>query len=146
MELHNLIKIKTNRSKKRLGRGIGSGKGGHTVGRGTKGQKARTGYNLPRGFEGGQVPLWKKVPQIGGFKSLRAKRIISISLSKFNLFEDGVVVTPQSLIDAGVLKRLNKSKVKVLDYGKLEKKVELKGFLFSKSAKDKLKKAGAKIS
>jgi large subunit ribosomal protein L15 len=145
MELHNLIKTKK-RDKKRLGRGIGSGKGGHTAGRGSKGQKARTGYNLPRGFEGGQVPLWKKIPQIGGFKSLRAKRIISVSLSKFNLFKDGNIVTPQNLIEAGVFKKLNKSKVKVLDYGKLEKKVEFKGFLFSKSAKEKLEKAGAKIS
>jgi len=145
MELNELIKTKT-RSKKRLGRGIGSGKGGHTVGRGTKGQKARTGYNLPRGFEGGQVPLWKKIPQIGGFKSSRAKRIISVSLSKFNLFADGDVVTPQSLIEVGVFKKLNRSKVKVLDYGKLEKKVELKGFLYSKSVKEKLEKAGAKIS
>ena len=145
MELHTLLKTKTP-SRKRVGRGIGSGKGGHTSSRGSKGQKARTGYNLPRGFEGGQVPLWKKVPQIGGFKNARAKRIISVSIAKFNIFEDGAVITPYSLIEAGIFKKLSRSKVKILDYGKLEKKVELKGFIFSKSAKEKLEKAGAKIS
>jgi large subunit ribosomal protein L15 len=146
MQLNELIKIKTIRSKKRLGRGIGSGKGGHTAGSGSKGQKVRTGYNLPRGFEGGQTPLWKRIPQIGGFKSPRRKRIISVPLSIFNLFDNGAVVIPVNLVEKGVLRKLNRYKVKVLNQGKLEKKVELKGFLYSKSAKEQLEKAGAKIS
>jgi large subunit ribosomal protein L15 len=80
MNLSNLTRhdgIK--RKGKRLGRGIGSGKGGHTVGRGTKGQKARRGSKFTVGFEGGQVPLYKRLPQLGGFKNSRSKQIGTVS-------------------------------------------------------------------
>ena len=82
MKLHNLLPTKKNKSKKRLGRGYGSGKGGHTVGRGTKGQKAREGRGAPLGFEGGQVPLFRRLPQIGGFRSPRRKDILTINIKE----------------------------------------------------------------
>jgi large subunit ribosomal protein L15 len=148
MELHNLKKSKgAIKPKKRVGRGIGSGKGAHTTGRGSKGQKARSGYNLPVGFEGGQVPLFKKLPQIGGFKNPRPRKIVTVSLDKFNSFKDGSTVTPEDLVKMGILAKLSKgTQVKVLGTGEINKKVELQGFLFSRSAKENLEKAGAKIS
>ncbi len=142
--LHDLRKIKGNRGKaKRVGRGYGSGKGGHTVGRGSKGLKARG--KVPFGFEGGQVPLYKKMPQIGGFRNPTKKAITHVSLSQFNRFNANSTVTPQDLVDAKVLKRLPKHGVKILANGKIEKKLTIKGFLFSESAKNQLEQAGCKV-
>jgi|SRR3989338_3548026 len=146
MNLNELKKIQGNkRPAKRLGRGRGSGKGMHTVGRGQKGQKARQGYNLPRGFEGGQVPLFRRLPMMGGFKNPLSKDIIALDISKLNIFEDGSEVTVQNLLEKGVVKRLPKYGVKLLGSGKLTKKLTLKGFLVSKSAGEKIYKAGAKL-
>lgn len=147
MNLSRLIKNKGIRRKgKRLGRGIGSGKGGHTVGRGTKGQKARRGHKFSVGFEGGQVPLYKRLPQIGGFNNKRSKEIGIINLGVLNRFENGVKVTPSSLVDLGVFKKLPKDGVKILAGGKLEKKLNLTGFLFSEKAKGKIEKSGSEIN
>ncbi len=148
MELSNLKKLKgNNRPAKRRGRGIGSGKGGHTTGRGNKGQKARTGYNLPVGFEGGQVPLFKRLPQMGGFKSHRTRKVLPLTLSRLEIFKDGQEITPDVLVREGLFKTLaNNTKIKILGTGQITKKLELKGFIYSKSAKEKLEKAGAKIS
>lgn len=150
MELHKLIKSKSSfKSKKRVGRGGGSGKGWHTVGKGQKGQKARSGNStIPAGFEGGQVPLYKRLPHIGGFKNSRAKRIVTISLAALNVFDNGREVSVKDLFASKVLKRTVKnlrSAVKILGDGEISKKLVLKGFLFSDSAKEKLEKAGAKI-
>jgi len=147
MEVFNLPKIKgIKRKSKRLGRGIGSGKGGHTVGRGTKGQKARRGAKPNPGFEGGQVPLYKRLPHLGGFRSFVRKDIKSVNISVLNLFEDGSSVEPQKLLEKGILKKLPKDGVKILGSGKLEKKLVLSGFLYSESAKKLLEKSGTKIN
>jgi large subunit ribosomal protein L15 len=144
MRLNSLKKIKGNKSKsKRLGRGFGSGKGGHTVGRGSKGQKARS--KIPFGFEGGQIPLYKKMPQIGGFRSFRPKRITHVSLSDFNVFSANTVVEPKDLVEKGVIKKAPKHGVKILANGEIEKKITFKGFLTSESAKKKIEKAGCTL-
>lgn len=147
MDLHNIIKLFGNKSKsKRIGRGIGSGKGGHTVGKGHKGQKARSGNKHLAGFEGGQVPLYKRLPQMGGFKNPSKKNVLSISLNNLNVFRANSTVTPKDLVTKNVLKELpKKSFVKILGDGTLEKKLTLKGFLYSKTAKDALEKAGCEL-
>ena len=147
MHLSNLTRhdgIK--RKGKRLGRGIGSGKGGHTVGRGTKGQKARRGSKFTVGFEGGQVPLYKRLPQLGGFKNSRSKQIGTVSLDILNTFKPGSHVKPESLVESGHFKKLPKHGVKILANGKITKKLILSGFLYSKSAKDEIIKSGTKIN
>ncbi len=147
MNLYDLVKNKGLRRKgKRLGRGIGSGKGGHTVGRGTKGQKARRGHKFTVGFEGGQVPLYKRLPQIGGFNNKRSKEIGVVNLNVLNRFENGAKVIPESLIDSGVFKKLPKDGIKILAGGKLEKKLIISGFLYSESAKGKIEKSGSEIN
>lgn len=143
MELNKLIKT-AKKSAKRRGRGYGSGKGGHTIGRGAKGQKARN--NVPVGFEGGQIPLYKKLPQLGGFKNPTKKEIGTVSLAKLNVFKDGSKVTPEKLIEKGIFKKLPKYGVKILATGELDKKLTLKGFLASKAAIEKIEKSGSKLS
>ncbi len=141
MELKKLKKLNGNKTKKkRLGRGYGSGKGGHTVGKGMKGQKSRQGNSIPYGFEGGQVPLFKKLPKIGGFSNPTKKQIKGVNILSFNVFNDGDVVTPEMLVEKGIIRSVPKHGVKILGGGDLKKKIELKGFLFSQSAKDKLEK------
>ena len=147
MNLTNIIKSKgARRRSKRVGRGIGSGKGGHTVGRGTKGQKARKGAKPGLGFEGGQVPLYKRLPQIGGFKNSRSKEVGVINLNVLNRFEDGTKITPKSIIELGVINKLPKDGIKILAGGKLDKKLILSGFVYSESAKTKIKKSGSEIN
>ncbi len=146
MKLDNLNKLKGVKSaKKRRGRGAGSGKGMHTTGAGHKGQKARAGNSMPFGFEGGQVPLYKKLPKLGGFRSLNPKKVAIINLSNLNKFDEGAVVTPESIVESGMINFIPRHGVKVLANGEIEKKLTLKGFLFSESAKQKLEKAGCKI-
>ncbi|MFC1700084.1 50S ribosomal protein L15 [Patescibacteria group bacterium] len=145
MNLSNLPKT-TQRKKKRLGRGYSSGKGGHTVGRGTKGQKARGSRKIPLGFEGGQIPLYKRLPQIGGFRSLRIGRTVNINLRDLNVFRAGSKVTPQSLVEKKIIRRVPKGGVKILSEGKLEKNLTLSGFTYSKTAKEKIEKSGSKIN
>ncbi|MBI2414918.1 50S ribosomal protein L15 [candidate division WWE3 bacterium] len=144
MKLEKMIKTKFERESKRVGRGIGSGKGGHTTGRGNKGQKAR--FSVSVGFEGGQVPLYKRLPQMGGFKNPTNKNIRAVPLSVFNIFEHGTEVTPEMLIEKGYIGEGSKHGVKVLATGKLEKKVVLKGFIASKEAIEAIKKAGATLA
>lgn len=143
MELNKLIKTNTKKAKRR-GRGYSSGKGGHTIGRGAKGQKARNNVSL--GFEGGQVPLFKRLPQLGGFKNPTKKEIKGISLSALNVFKEGTEVTPESLLEKGIIKKMPKYGVKILANGELEKKLELKGFQTSKAAAEKIEKSGSKLS
>ena len=150
MELNKLDKMNGPKGKKkRLGRGIGSGKGGHTVGRGQKGQKSRSGSSIPAGFEGGQVPLYKRLPRMGGFKRAFAAKVIGVPLHRLNVFKDGSEVTPISLIEKGILNNVTKAnrirRVKILGNGELTKKLVLKGFLFTESAKEKLANSGTSI-
>ncbi len=144
MKLHKLNKTKLDNGVKRRGRGYGSGKGGHTTGRGTKGQKARNTVSV--GFEGGQVPLYKRLPQLGGFKSISRKEIKTVPLNVFNIFEDKQEITPETLVESGIISKFSRHGVKVLASGEITKKVVLKGFIASESAKAAIKKAGATLA
>jgi len=146
MDLNKLSKRSDHKNKKkRLGRGYGSTKGGHTVGRGSKGQKSREGYNIPTGFEGGQVPLYKKIPKTSGFRNPASKKIKAISLVKLNIFSNGTKVSPQSLVEKNIVKKVPKDGVKILANGNLHKKLKLEGFLYTNMAKDRIKKSGSEI-
>lgn len=146
MELFEIKKIEGNKSKsKRLGRGRGSGKGSHTVGFGTKGQKARSGKGIPVGFEGGQVPLYKKLPKIRGFRRSYAKSAIVVNLDSFKLFDKDSEINPQTLFQKGIIRKPGKAGVKVLGFGVLEKKLVFSGFIFSKSAQEKILASGSSI-
>jgi len=134
MNLSSLIKI-TKRGKKRVGRGIGSGKGGHTSGKGNKGQKARTGVNIPSFFEGGQVPIIKRLPQKrgkGNSPTRMPKQIVNLSI--FSKFKSGDSVTP---------KLLGLGSAKVLNKGDIPAGLTLMGFSYSKKALEKIKTAGS---
>ena len=122
----------------RRGRGHGSGNG-KTAGKGHKGQKARSG--APRiGFEGGQMPLYRRLPK-RGFKNRNSKEIIAINLSALNKFEDGAEVTIESLMEIGIINN-PKDGVKILGNGELTKKLNVKASAFSESAVEKIKALG----
>ena len=146
MELSNLTKDKLNKDSKRIGRGRGSGKGGHTVGRGTKGQKARRGHKFNIGFEGGQSPLYKRLPQIGGFRNPTSKDVLIINLNSLNSFKDETNVAPELLLKEGIIETIPSGGVKILSDGELKKKLVIKGFKFSIKAKEKIEKSGSKIN
>jgi large subunit ribosomal protein L15 len=126
---------------KRVGRGIGSGLG-KTSGKGHKGQKARSGGVKGPAFEGGQTPLQRRLPK-RGFTNIFKAEIIEVPLEKLNFFEDGTEVTPELMLEAGVIKKLGDG-IKVLGNGELTKKLTIKGNRFSKSAVAKIEKAGGK--
>ncbi len=143
MQLNKLTTLHgKERSKKRLGRGHGSGKGFHTVGRGQKGQKSRVGHNIPAGFEGGQVPLFKKLPKIGGFKNARAKDILAVSVSRLSKLDTAKAISAKTLLEAGIIKYMPKYGVKLIGSAAVEKKMTLKGFQYSANTKALLEKAG----
>ena len=122
----------------RRGRGHGSGNG-KTAGKGHKGQKARSG--APRiGFEGGQMPLYRRLPK-RGFKNRNSKEIIAINLSALNKFEDGAEVTIESMMEIGIISN-PKDGVKILGNGELTKKLNVKANAFSESAVEKIKALG----
>ena len=143
MKLNELQKnIGATHAKKRVGRGPGSGLG-KTSGRGQKGQKARSGASINPVFEGGKLPLYRRIPK-RGFSNARFKTVYAvINVEDFNKFEDGTVVTPALLKDMGLVKKQFDG-VKVLGNGKLEKKITIQANKFSKSALDKIKEAGSK--
>ena len=124
----------------RRGRGHGSGNG-KTAGKGHKGQKARSGAPRP-GFEGGQMPLYRRLPK-RGFTCRNSKDIVAINVDVLNRFEDGAVVTVESLLEAGVIKN-PKDGVKILGNGELTKKLEVKVDAFSASAVEKIQALGGK--
>ena len=126
---------------RRKGRGPGSGLG-KTSGKGHKGQKARAGHGFRPGFEGGQMPLQRRIPK-RGFNNIFAKEIVAINLNALNAFEDGAVVDQAALVEAGIVKS-NCDGVKVLSNGKLTKKVTVKVSAFSAAAKEKIEAAGGK--
>lgn len=143
MKLHELEKnIGATHAKKRVGRGSGSGLG-KTSGRGQKGQKARSGGSINLVFEGGQLPLYRRIPK-RGFKNAKFRTVYAtINVEDLNVFEDGTVVTPALLKDTGLLKK-QLDGVKVLGNGKLEKKITIQASKFSASALEKIKEAGSK--
>ena len=125
----------------RRGRGHGSGNG-KTAGKGHKGQKARSGAPRP-GFEGGQMPLYRRLPK-RGFTNINSKEIIGINVKALEIFEDGSVVTLESLMEAGLIKN-PRDGVKLLGKGELTKKLTVKGLLVSEGAKSKIEAAGGAI-
>ena len=126
---------------KRKGRGIGTGNG-KTAGRGHKGQKARSGGGVRVGFEGGQMPLARRIPK-RGFHNIFAKPLEFVNVSELNVFEDGAAVTVESLLDAGILSKCRYG-VKILGNGELTKKLTVKANAFSAGAKEKIEAAGGK--
>ena len=143
MKLNELQRnIGATHEKKRLGRGPGSGLG-KTSGKGQKGQKARSGASINPVFEGGQLPLYRRIPK-RGFSNAKFKTVYAVvNLSQLNVFEDGTVVTPALLKDTGIVKK-QLDGVKVLGNGKLEKKITIQANKFSTSALEKIKEAGSK--
>lgn len=140
MKLNELKPAEGSRSKRlRKGRGLSSGHG-FTSGRGTKGQKAHGKTRL--GFEGGQMPLYRQIPK-RGFTNINRKEYAIVNLTALNKFDDGAEVTPEVLVENGIVKNL-KSGVKVLGSGKLEKKLTVKANKFSASAVSAIKAAGGK--
>lgn len=133
MDHTNISSIKSRKPKKRVGHGIGSGKGGHTTGRGAKGQKGRE--KVRAHFEGGQMPFYKRVPKGRGFKSL--EDTLEITVSKLNKFPDGTTLSRESLIRSFGNKSLKYKDVKVIGgSGKLTKKLNFNGVRFTKSARE----------
>ena len=126
---------------KRKGRGHGSGNG-KTGGRGHKGQKARSGGKIRAGFEGGQMPLARRVPK-RGFNNIHAKPLTAINLNALNRFDNGAVIDAAALIEAGIIASCPYG-LKVLSNGNLTKKVTVKAAAFSESAKEKIEQAGGK--
>ena len=124
----------------RRGRGHGSGNG-KTAGKGHKGQKARSGAPRP-GFEGGQLPLYRRLPK-RGFTNINSKNIIGIGVDRLNAFEDGAEVTVAALVEKGIVSN-PKDGVKILGNGELTKKLEVKVNAFSASAAEKIQAAGGK--
>lgn len=129
--------------RKRKGRGNASGMGGES-GRGHKGAKSRTGYTSKPGFEGGQTPLYKKIPKRKGFKSLNRVEVEVINLGLLErLFSDGQVVDPAELVRMNVVNK--KTKVKILGNGDFSRKITVKAHAFSKTAIEKLKAANSEF-
>ncbi len=142
MKLHELSPVEgSKKAVKRIGRGHGSGQG-KTAGKGHKGQKARSGKGMRVGFEGGQMPLQRRIPK-RGFNNIFAKKIVSVNVSTLNKFEDGAVVDIAALKDAGIVKN-SFDGVKVLSNGNLTKKLTVKVTAFSEAAKAKIEAAGGK--
>ena len=142
MKLHELSPVAgSTHVAKRKGRGIATGNG-KTGGRGHKGQHARSGGKTRVGFEGGQMPLVRRIPK-RGFNNIFAKPLTAINLAVLNCFEDGAVVDAAALIEAGIIKDCPNG-LKVLANGTLTKKVTVKAAAFSESAKEKIEQAGGK--
>lgn len=143
MKLHELEKnIGAKQAKKRVGRGPGSGLG-KTCGRGQKGQKARSGGSINPVFEGGQLPLYRRLPKRGFSNYLFKKEYAVINIGDLNVFENGTLVTPALLKEKGIIKK-QLSGIKVLGNGKLEKKLTIQANKFSASAIEKIKESGSK--
>ncbi len=141
MRLHDLHPAPgSTHAKRRVGRGTGSGHG-TTAGKGHKGQKARAGGGVKPGFEGGQTPLYRRLPQRRGFRNITRKVYAVINLDDLEQFEAGTEVTVESLMKCGLVKRL-KDGVKVLGDGELTKALTVKVHKFSKSAEEKIASAG----
>ena len=143
MKLHELKPAEGSRQvRNRVGRGTSSGNG-KTSGRGQKGQKARSGVGLRPGFEGGQTPLFRRLPK-RGFTNVNRKDYAVINLDVLNRFEDGAEVTPVALVEAGIVKN-EKAGIKVLANGELNKKLTVKAAKFSKAAQEAIEAAGGSI-
>ncbi|RKL65343.1 50S ribosomal protein L15 [Salipaludibacillus neizhouensis] len=140
MQLHELKpSVGSRKERKRKGRGIGTGNG-KTAGKGHKGQNARSGGGVRPGFEGGQMPIFRRLPK-RGFNNPNRTEYAIVNLDTLNRFEDGTEVTPALLVESGVVKN-EKSGIKVLGKGTLESKLTVKAHKFSGSAKEAIEAAG----
>ncbi len=142
MKIHELKAVEgSTKEVKRIGRGHGSGNG-KTAGKGHKGQKARAGRGQRFGFEGGQMPLQRRVPK-RGFNNIFASEYATVNIAALNVFEDGAVVDAAALIEKGIIKK-EYDGLKVLGNGELTKTITVKAVAFSAAAKDKIVAAGGK--
>lgn len=143
MKLHELKPAEGSRKKEvRVGRGIGSGNG-KTSGRGHKGQKARSGGGVRPGFEGGQMPIYRRLPK-RGFKNIWRKEYVEINVETLNRFDDGAEVDAVALVETGIIKNVRDG-IKILGGGELKKKLTVKAQKFTKSAVEKIEAAGGKV-
>ena len=143
MKLHELKPAEgSKKAPKRIGRGTGSGLG-RNAGKGEKGQNTRTGGGVRPGFEGGQMPLYRRLPK-RGFTNIFAKEYVSINVDRLNIFENGTEVTPELLLETRVISKVRDG-VKILGNGQIEKNLTVKGCKFSKSAIEKIEAAGGKV-
>jgi large subunit ribosomal protein L15 len=143
LELHNLTPHKgANKKRKRVGRGTGSGVG-KTAGRGHKGQKSRSGYSQRAGFEGGQMPLYRRVPK-RGFNNIFSKKYAIVNVRSLNRLEEGTQVTVDLLVEKGIVKKKEEG-LRVLGQGILEKKLAVQAHHFSESARAKIEQAGGTV-
>ena len=142
MKLHELSPVEGSKTEvKRIGRGHGSGQG-KTAGKGHKGQKARAGKGMRVGFEGGQMPLQRRLPK-RGFNNIFRKNVVAINVGTLNKFEDGAVVDIAALTEKGIVKN-SFDGVKILSNGTVTKKLTVKANAFSKGAVAKIEAAGGK--
>jgi large subunit ribosomal protein L15 len=152
LNLSNLKPAAARKDRKRIGRGLGSGKGRYS-GRGLKGQKARSGSHKMRpGFEGGQMPIYMRLGKQRGPYSKDAMPMgphrtstVPVNLRELDRFDDGAEVTPEALVEAGIIKN-TKTDVKILGQGELKKKLTVSAHGFSKSAREKIEKAGGSVT
>ena len=143
MNLHELRPAEGSTSaRKRVGRGSGSGIG-KTAGYGHKGQKARSGGGTRIGFEGGQMPIYRRLPK-RGFKNIFADKYAVVNVEQLNRFEDKAVVDPAALVEAGILKNVLDG-VRILGNGELTKALDVRAQGFTKSAQQKIEAAGGKV-
>lgn len=144
MKLHELTYTEGARHKrKRIGRGTGSGTG-KTAGRGMKGQNSRSGGGVRPGFEGGQTPLFQRLPK-RGFTNYTRKEYTIINLDVLNRFDEGTKITPELLVEQKIAKQV-KAGIKILGNGTLDKKLDVVAHKFSASAKEAIEKAGGSIT
>ena len=142
MKLHELSPAPgSTKERKRIGRGAGSGQG-KTAGKGHKGQKARAGRGMRPGFEGGQMPLYRRLPK-RGFKCINSKAIVGINVSALEVFDNDAVVSVETLLEKGIVKN-PRDGVKILGNGELTKKLTVQANAFSASAKEKIEALGGK--
>ncbi|MBU3180519.1 50S ribosomal protein L15 [Clostridium psychrophilum] len=143
MKLHELRPAEgSKKSRKRLGRGTATGQG-KTAGRGQDGQNSRSGGGTRPGFEGGQMPLYRRLPK-RGFTNIFAKKYSCINVDRLNIFDNGTEITPELLLERRVVRKLNDG-IKILGNGKLEKNLIVKVSNISKGAAEKIEAAGGKI-
>jgi large subunit ribosomal protein L15 len=143
MSLESLKPAKgATKARRRVGRGPGSGRG-KTAARGSKGAKSRSGYSRRRGFEGGQMPLIRRIPK-RGFTNIFAREVATVNVGDLDRFPEGTVVTPALLVQHGVVRKRHTS-LKVLGNGELKKKLVVEAHAFSAGAKEKIQGAGGKV-
>ena len=144
MKLHELAPAAgSKKTRTRVGRGLGSGLG-KTSGRGQKGQNSRSGGGVRTGCEGGQMPLYRRLPKRGFNNSVFAKQYAEVNVAQLNRFEDGATVDPVALIEAGILKNVRDG-IRILGNGTLERKLTVIANGFTKSAVEKIEAAGGKV-